>query len=557
MKKYLLIALSMVLVAALSVAGTLAYLQFQTPTAVNVMTLGNVKIEQLEYERVVENGDYVNIDTSNVDPNYGYTTTWKLQPFTQAKPALPAVYGNGTGIYGWDENHQIYNQVGAPGSNALFSGVGNVVDKFVFVKNTGKTDAYYRTVIAIEWPEIDNANIDENELIHINVTGNDRFEKLYDTNHDNGGFFVGYTTIDNVRYGLFNISYKNVLAPNEVSRPSLLQVFIDPKATNEDCAKFGDTWEILVVSQAIQAAGFDNAATALEAGFGKITTAQHPWSNTAPAIPAVVDTADELADAIAEGKDVILTKDVVIDKTINVAKDDDITINLNGNDLNYAVSNTGASAIISNKGNLEITGNGTLSFVAANPDMQAIPSYATNTITNTGNGTLIIGKGVVITNGSDGGASYAVDVQSGKVILDGGTLIGERCALRVARFNADAEFIMNDGLVKAATPAWIHLPGSNAADAPSIKVTINGGTFQSTKPTSEDNDAIYTYSFGNSHANTNITINGGEFLGGTVSIGSGYKGDAPTLNINGGTFEYDVLQWLADDNVKVLYKANK
>ena len=51
--------------------------------------------------------------------------------------------------------------------------------------------------------------------------------------------------------------------------------------------------------------------------------------------------------------------------------------------------------------------------------------------------------------------------------------------------------------------------------------------------------------------------NGGEFLGGTVSIGSGYKGDAPTLTINGGTFDHDVIQWLENDESKVLYQANK
>ena len=68
---------------------------------------------------------------------------------------------------------------------------------------------------------------------------------------------------------------------------------------------------------------------------------------------------------------------------------------------------------------------------------------------------------------------------------------------------------------------------------------------------------MYTYSFGNSHANTSITINNGEFLGGTVSIGSGYKGDAPTLTINGGTFDHDVLQWLENGTSNVLYQANK
>lgn len=262
-----------------------------------------------------------------------------------------------------------------------------------------------------------------------------------------------------------------------------------------------------------------------------------------------------LANAIANGGDVVLTDDVVVNSTITVPSGKTVTLDLNGNDISYAVSNSGASAIIDNRGNLEIVGKGTISFVAENPDLQAIPSYATNTITN--EATLVIGEGVVVTNESDGGASYAVD-NKGVFTLDGGTLIGKRCALRIAKYNQDnVKFTMNSGLVMGATPAWIQLPGSNASVAPTIDVVINGGTFETTKATSADNNVMYTYSYGNSHAKTSITINGGEFLGGTVSIGSGYKGDAPVLTINGGTFEYDVLQWLENDDSQVLYSANK
>ncbi len=272
------------------------------------------------------------------------------------------------------------------------------------------------------------------------------------------------------------------------------------------------------------------------------------------AMPTTVDTAEELADALAAGGTVVLADNVTVTSTLNVPAGEEAVINLNGKNLSYAVSNSGASAILNNKGSLELTGEGTISFVAENPDLGAIPAYATNTITNTG--TLVIGEGVTVTNGSDGGASYAVD-NHGKLTLNGGTLIGERCALRIAKYNQDnVEFIMNSGRVEAMTPAWIQLPGSDSAVAPKISVTINDGVFQSTKATSADNNVMYTYSYGNSHANTTVTINGGQFLGGTVSIGSGYKDDAPTLNITGGTFEYDVLQWLEGDTAVVLYNAN-
>ena len=57
LKNILMSGLSLVLVAALAISGTVAYLQ-DDDSDVNVMTLGNVSIEQHEYERVVENGEY-------------------------------------------------------------------------------------------------------------------------------------------------------------------------------------------------------------------------------------------------------------------------------------------------------------------------------------------------------------------------------------------------------------------------------------------------------------------------------------------------------------------
>ena len=159
MKKKLLTALSLAAVAIVSIVGTIAYLTSEDQD-VNVMTMGKVSIEQLEYERVVdENGKWVTSEYTG----YGYIAD-EMQEFTNHKPALPAVYQDGTTK--WDDRNgsqaasgngshqQPWSQIGALGSNQLFDdSMKNVIDKFVFVKNTGKTDAYYRTIIAIECPE--------------------------------------------------------------------------------------------------------------------------------------------------------------------------------------------------------------------------------------------------------------------------------------------------------------------------------------------------------------------------------------------------------------------
>lgn len=270
-----------------------------------------------------------------------------------------------------------------------------------------------------------------------------------------------------------------------------------------------------------------------------------------------VTTEEELRNALSAGGDVVLGAEITVTSTLTVAKNTSVVLNLNGHNLSYTVDNNGkASAIIINNGTLEIEGNGTISFKATDPDVdyspEGFPTYATNTITN--EGTLTIGEGVVIANGSDGGASYAVD-NKGSFTMNGGKLVGNRCALRVAKYNQDnVYFEMNGGIITALTPGWIQLPGGDGNVAPTITVEINGGVMQTTKTSSMENNLFYTYSYGNSHANTKITVNGGEFLGGVVSIGSGYKGDAPTLTITGGTFEYDVLKWTSDSS-EVLYAA--
>jgi len=84
--------------------------------------------------------------------------------------------------------------------------------------------------------------------------------------------------INGVQYVYSVFTYAEALAPGAISVPSLMQVFLDSATTNEDAAKFGDTWEILVLSQAGQVSGFENddpnvpptvvADAALDAMFG-------------------------------------------------------------------------------------------------------------------------------------------------------------------------------------------------------------------------------------------------------------------------------------------------
>ena len=64
-------------------------------------------------------------------------------------------------------------------------------------------------------------------------------------------------------------TYEKALAPEEVSAPSLVQLYLASKTTNEDVVAFGETWDVLVLSQAVQEAGFPDAVTALNEAFGE------------------------------------------------------------------------------------------------------------------------------------------------------------------------------------------------------------------------------------------------------------------------------------------------
>ncbi|MBQ4640294.1 MAG: hypothetical protein IJB69_07255 [Clostridia bacterium] len=254
----LLLILAIVLSVAVAAGSTMAYLQ-DTDEDVNVMTLGNVYIEQLEYER------------EDVEAKGSAAV---VKEFQDDKPLYPAVYPD---ISAWqpgvtqEDAIITWDQLGNEGSwNGIWDPdvMNNEVDKFVFVKNTGNSPAYVRTWFAFE---LGNLTLQEWwDLTHLNLNTNhwDGLDDLAEYSEE---------TIGGVRYAVAYATYTRndgILQPGELSRPSLLQVALDKAADNKTVEGFGDSYEILVVSQAVQTAGFDDAETALNAAF----TAKHPFA---------------------------------------------------------------------------------------------------------------------------------------------------------------------------------------------------------------------------------------------------------------------------------------
>lgn len=268
MSKKKIISLCLVIcLLATAIGGTLAYFT-DTDVATNTMTLGNVAIEQHEYQRQVDaDGNYV------TDPQYGY----KLEEFKDGKPLLPATaidangkpYNYGAGDYGATKVKM--SQVGSQGSMDVFVNE-NAQDKFVTVENTGNSDAYVRTIIAYELGSVENFHDVIMMSSFMTTQGVWKLSDVGKATINNNVYYV-YEYIYNGAKSLGGVHDNGVLPAGETTYPSLAQVYMKATATNEDAKKIDGNnngkYDILVLSQAVQADGFADPATALKAAFGE------------------------------------------------------------------------------------------------------------------------------------------------------------------------------------------------------------------------------------------------------------------------------------------------
>ena len=258
MKKVIACLLVLALTAAVSIGATLAYLT-DTDEDVNVMTLGKVKIDQLEYERV---------DTETKD------AAAEVQEFHDNKPLLPTVIKDGLDYSKPGDTYVDWAQIGKDGYTSPIWNpelINNEVDKMVFVKNKGDYDAYVRSVFAFEAGKY--TTLDQfRKMVHLNLNTTDYTWEWVETP----------VTIGESTYFVATATYNKVLAPGALTEISLSQITLDKTATNEDVEAFGDTYQVLVKSQGIQADGFTDADTALNEGFGAIASNNVPWENDSP-----------------------------------------------------------------------------------------------------------------------------------------------------------------------------------------------------------------------------------------------------------------------------------
>ena len=271
--------LSVVLVSLLALSGTVAYLA-DTDSDTNTFTMGKVDIIQHEQERV-DDGMLVDF----VDrPLY---------------PMIGDADGSDTITVGGKEYPALSN--------------ANVRDKIVTVENSGKSRAFVRTIIAFE------ANK----------------EKIIPVLNENGAWtwykdVIKGVVIGDAAYDIYVAYYNDILLPGATTEPSLLQVGMHHLADNEYVNQFGNTYNVLVASQAVQCEGFieENAVTAshdrimlaLNEAFGELSAANLPFAD--------VSTAAVTANETSSGNEFIVNSsaDPETDNAVQQNADEDVPL---------------------------------------------------------------------------------------------------------------------------------------------------------------------------------------------------------------------------------------
>ena len=271
------------------------------------------------------------------------------------------------------------------------------------------------------------------------------------------------------------------------------------------------------------------------------------------------ETLQAAINAAKNGETVNVLCDIELDGKILVAQGTNAVLDLNGFTVSYK-SNVAGDALMQNCGTLEIV-NGTIAFeYVGAPDT----TYSKGNYTISNQGKLTVGNGATILNTTAkmSHACYTIDnntcasSQGAELIVnEGATIINENnyAVRQFAGGTAANKITVNGGIIKGTRAVWMQAAGSDTTVAPIIELAVNGGTLEATGESSEYKLAVYSYSYGNSLANTKIAVSGGTIKGDIALTGGKNKTTAETVVISGGIFEGfdgDVYSYAADETAK-------
>lgn len=254
MKKTIAIVMLVVLVAAVSVLGTLAYLT-DTKTAKNTFTVGNVSIELLESSLHRENAGYAN-GTTKDQLNPDNAELWS--DVDKEGTGNTSKYKAGDTFY---TDAQIEANAAEYKCDKVKLNPGQSYHKMPYVKNTGVNDAYIRIRVMIP-ADLDTAILNSS-MYTSTALNNKEFTMAYDNS--------GTVDRDGIKYNVYTFTRIDPLAAGELTYWNVWgTVHMDTDVTNEELnSLFGEgkpyadgTFPVLVEADAIQADGFADATAA-------------------------------------------------------------------------------------------------------------------------------------------------------------------------------------------------------------------------------------------------------------------------------------------------------
>lgn len=263
-----------------------------------------------------------------------------------------------------------------------------------------------------------------------------------------------------------------------------------------------------------------------------------------------ITNANQLALALKKGGTFTLEADISLNEAVLVPEGKTVTLNLNGKDINitaaYDENNYEASSAVVNKGNLTLTGNGTIK--------------ATNNYTVRNNGTMII-DGVTIENGimnfndltiESGNISnsrtgkHAIYGNNAKLAINGGQFHNENPG-NATVFSYAGEVIINGGEFSiadgTATLGWT----SCLIDAQgNAKYTINGGIIKGEIRDYNNNTKVYGGTFTHNSVNNFVAegYQASEVETGKWMVVPSNATVVTPMNITGMTFDGDNVTYM-------------
>lgn len=321
------------------------------------------------------------------------------------------------------------------------------------------------------------------------------------------------------------------------------------------------------------------------------------YNNTLGFSEFIVGDVAALNAALAEGGEVILSSDIVLNETLTIPEGKEVTLDLNGKSISmeesivttaYALNNLGTLTLKDSVGTGSVNargiyngyGNGGVNVSSA----KLIVESGTYNAKGTNGGAAIFNYGIAEINGgsftSIGG--YSLNNQAGssmtiadgvtanngiycsnaKVTVNGGNISGNRSGCHVV-YAWNSELTINGG-------TFYNNNSGNATimSAGTTKCTITDGTFGIKDGRVPGNGNTWTSCLTDTADTATMTVNGGTFNGGfrvqagtTMTINGGSYNDCygsnyniyGTVTVKGGTFTDATAKTFADNNLAAGY----